>query len=134
MSTLMIAKGTFEVSMTAEPPYDVVDGVSLARAGFDKTFTGPLEATSIVAMLAARTKIADSAGYVALERIVGTLDGRRGSFVVLHMALMTRGAPSLTITIVPDSGTGELTGISGRVNIEIIEGKHFYEIDYAIAA
>jgi hypothetical protein len=129
----MIAKGSFEVAMKAEPPYDTVDGVTLSRASFDKHFWGPLEATSQVQMLAARTAIETSAGYVAIERISGTLEGRRGTFVVVHTGLMARGTPSLSITIVPDSGTGELSGISGRMAIQIVEGKHFYELDYSLA-
>lgn len=128
----MNVKGSFEVKMTPEPPYDVVEGVSLARARFDKTFTGPLEGTSTVAFLSARTSVATSAGYVALERVDAVLEGRRGTFVVVHTGLMNRGVSSLTITIVPDSGTGDLTGISGKMGIEIVEGKHVYELDYEI--
>jgi hypothetical protein len=131
-SDAMNVKGSFEVKMTPEPPYDVVEGVSLARARFDKTFTGPLEGTSTVAFLSARTSVATSAGYVALERVDAVLEGRRGTFVVVHTGLMNRGVSSLTITIVPDSGTGDLTGISGKMGIEIVEGKHVYELDYEI--
>ncbi|MGA9520483.1 MAG: DUF3224 domain-containing protein [Myxococcaceae bacterium] len=125
-------KGTFEISMKSEPPYDTVDGVSLGRACFDKRLSGPLQATSVVQMLAARTPVENSAGYVAVERIVGTLEGRSGSFVVVHTGLMNRGEQSLTITIVPDSGTGELAGISGRMNIQIVERQHHYELEYAL--
>ena len=121
--------GTFEVSMQGEPPFDVHEGVSLSRASFDKKFTGPLQATSKVQMLAARTAVNDSAGYVAVERIVGTLDGKGGSFVVVHTGLMNRGARSLTIHIVPDSGTEALAGIRGTMNIEIVAGQHHYEVD-----
>lgn len=124
-------KGTFEVTMQGEPPFDVHEGVSLSRASFDKKFAGPLQATSKVQMLAARTAVNDSAGYVAVERIVGTLDGKGGSFVVVHTGLMNRGARSLTIHIVPDSGTEALAGISGTMNIEIVAGQHHYEIDCA---
>ena len=130
----MIAKGSFEVTMHAEPPYDAVDGVTLGRAAFDKRFSGPLEGTGSVQMAATRTPVAGSAGYVAVERIQATLEGRRGTFVVLHTGLMNRGTPSLTIQIVPDSGTGELRGIAGTMTIEIAEGKHFYELDYTFAA
>jgi hypothetical protein len=129
----MIAKGSFEVAMQAEPPYDAVDGVTLGRASFEKRFSGALEATSTVQMLAARTPMDDSAGYVAIERIQGVLDGRRGTFVVLQTGIMNRGSRSLTITVVPDSGTAELRGIAGRMTIEIVEGKHFYELDYTLA-
>ena len=129
----MIAKGTFEISMAAEPPYEIIDGVSLGRATFEKKFEGPLDATSKVAMLAARTKVENSAGYVAAERIIGTLDGKPGTFVLLHLGIMTRGAPSLTTVVAPNSGTGQLAGISGRMDIQIVEGKHFYELEYELA-
>jgi hypothetical protein len=131
----MIAKGSFEISAKGEPPYDAVDGVTLGRTTFEKRFAGPLEATSNVQMLGARTPVEGSAGYVAIERIVGALDGKTGSFVVVHNGLMSRGARvGLTITIVPDSGTGQLAGISGRMDIQIVQGKHFYELDYTLGA
>jgi len=130
----MIAKGTFEVTLHPEPPYDDVDGVTLGRVRIDKTFTsGPLEATSVVEMIGARTKIPSSAGYVAIERVRGLLSGKRGSFVLQHSGSMQGGAMSLVVTIVPDSGTGELAGIRGKMVIEIVEGKHFYELDYDLA-
>ncbi len=128
----MNVTGTFEISMKAEPPYDTVDGVNLGRASFDKRFSGPLQATSVVQMLSARTPVENSAGYVAVERIVGMLEGRSGSFVVLQTGLMNRGEQSLTITIVPDSGTGELAGISGKMNIRIVDRQHHYELEYAL--
>ena len=130
----MIAKGSFEVTMHAEPPYDAIDGVTLGRASFDKRFSGPLEGTGSVQMLAARTPVAGSAGYVAVERIQGALEGRRGTFVVLHTGLMNRGTSSLIVQIVPDSGTGDLRGIAGKMAIEIMDGKHFYELDYTFPA
>jgi hypothetical protein len=128
----MIAKGTFEVTMAGEPPYEIVDGVSLSRASFEKKFEGPLDATSTLAMLATRTKVETSAAYVAIERIIGTLDGKPGTFVLLHLGLMSHGAPELTTVIAPDSGTGELAGISGHMSIQIVEGKHFYELEYEL--
>ena len=128
----MKSSGTFEVKMTGEPPYDERAGVTLGRASFAKTFAGPLTATSTVQMLAARGPIANSAGYVALERIVGELDGHAGSFVVVHMGLMNRGQQSLTIRIVPDSGTDGLTGIAGVMTIDIVSGQHNYTIDYTM--
>lgn len=130
----MIVNGSFEVKMSGEPPYEVVDGVSLSRASFDKRFSGALEATSQVQMLAARTPVPNSAGYVALERIVGKLEGREGSFVVVHLGLMNQGAQSLTISIVPDSGTGALAGIAGQMSIRIEGGQHFYALDYTLPA
>jgi hypothetical protein len=128
----MIAKGSFDIKMTAEPPYDAVEGVALGRAHFDKRFSGPLEATSTVQMLSARTPVEGSAGYVGVERISGVLDGKRGTFVVVHTGVMRKGTRQLlSVTVVPDSGTGELAGISGRMDIQIVEGKHFYELDYS---
>jgi hypothetical protein len=84
-------------------------------------------------MLSATTSVKGSAGYVAIERVSGTLQGKRGSFVLQHAGVMTRGAPQLTVTVVADSGTGELTGLSGTMNIVITDGRHSYEFDYAFA-
>ncbi|MDB4929304.1 MAG: hypothetical protein JWM10_1788 [Myxococcaceae bacterium] len=129
----MNANGTFEITMHPDAPYDVVDGVSLGRIRFEKRFSGPLEATSVVQMIGARTPVEGSAGYVAIERVTGSLDGRQGTFVLQHSGVMTRGAPSLSVTVVPDSGTGALAGLSGRMEIEVVEGKHRYGFEYAIA-
>ena len=123
----MIAKGTFEITTHPEPPYDVVDGVTLAHVRLEKRFTGALDAASSVHMIGARTPVGGSAGYVAIERVTGALEGKRGTFVLQHSGVMTRGAPSLHVTIVPDSGTGALAGISGRMDIQIVEGQHFYD-------
>ena len=128
----MIVKGTFEVTMQGEPPYETVEQVPFARASFDKRFSGPLEATGKVHMLSARTAESASAGYVALERITGTLDGKRGTFALVHLGLMDRGKSSLTVSIVPDSGTGELKGISGSMTIDIIERQHHYTLDWSL--
>jgi hypothetical protein len=127
-------RGEFDVTSKPEPPYFTGEGITLARVHIDKVFRGPLEATSSLEMLSAMTGVKGSAGYVAVERIVGTLEGRAGSFVVQHTGTMTRGAPSLTITVVPDSGTGDLAGISGTIAVEIIDGRHFYVLRYAIAS
>jgi hypothetical protein len=129
----MIVKGTFELTMHPEPPYDSAQGVTLARVRFDKRFSGALAATSEVHMIGARTPAEGSAGYVAIERVTGTLEGRRGSFVLQHNGVMTRGVASLAVTVVPDSGTDELSGLSGRMEIEIVEGQHCYAFDYQIA-
>ncbi len=126
----MKINGSFEISMKAEPPYDVRDGVVLARVTFDKRLSGALEATSVVHMIAARTPIADSAGYVAIERVEGTLEGKRGSFVLQHNGISHRGVQTLALTVVPDSGTGELTGLSGAMKIEVVDGKHRYDFEY----
>jgi hypothetical protein len=128
----MIVKGSFELTMHPEPPYDTVEGVTLARIRFEKRFAGPLEGTSEVNMIGARTTIEGSAGYVAIERVTGALVGKRGSFVLMHTGLMTRGTPSLSVVIVPDSGTGELTGIFGTMKIVNEGGKHGYELDYEL--
>ena len=106
----------------------------LARMSIDKEFKGDLAATSKGEMLSAGTAVKGSAGYVAIERVIGTLAGRRGSFVLQHNGLMNRGAPHLVITVVPDSGTGELAGLSGTMAIIIADGKHSYELDYSLPA
>jgi uncharacterized protein DUF3224 len=128
----MRAKGRFDVVMNPQPPYDDANGVQLGRISIDKTFTGDLEATSHVEMLSAMTSVKGSAGYVAIERVTGTLQGQRGSFVLQHSGTMTRGAPQLTISVVPDSGSEGLTGIAGALTIEITDGKHFYTFDYTL--
>ena len=105
---------------------------SLGRMNLQKTFRGDLIANGSGQMLAMRSGIDSSAGYVAMERVSGTLHGRHGGFVLQHSGTMTRGAPQLSITIVPDSGTDELKGIAGRLLIEITEGKHFYTLEYTL--
>ena len=127
---MMRASGTFEVQLTPQPSEspDVVPG----RMSIDKRFHGDLEGTSRGQMLAASTSVAGSAGYVAIERFEGTLMGRRGTFVLQHSATMTRGAPDLRIAVVPDSGTGELEGLSGSMTIVIEGGKHSYGFDYTL--
>jgi hypothetical protein len=128
----MNVKGSFEAKATPDPSSDEVDGVSIGRVRVDKKFSGPLDATGKVDMIGARTKVEGSAGYAAVERISGSLEGKRGSFVVLHQGLMNRGELSLSVVIVPDSGTGELTGIRGKMAIRIEGGQHFYELDYEL--
>lgn len=125
-----IVRGTFDVKMTPEPPYSDRDGVTLARATFDKTFHGPLSAKGEVQFLSVRA--GTDAAYVALERIEGTLDGRAGSFVATHKAQASSTGRTLVIEIVPGTGTGELRGITGTIDIEIVEGKHHYAVDYAL--
>jgi hypothetical protein len=124
------ATGTFEVKVT--PQSDDKSDASLGRMSLEKQIHGDLEATSKGQMLTAATDVKGSAGYVAIERITGTLKGRSGSFVLQHSGTMTRGAPSLTITVVPDSGTGQLAGISGTMKITIADGKHSYDFDYTL--
>lgn len=126
------ATGFFEVTMNPLPPYDTADGISLGRTTINKRFHGDLEATSVVEMIGAMTSVRGSAGYVAIERIVGTLAGRSGSFVLQHSGTMTRGEAQLTVSVVPDSGTGELKGISGKMAIDIVEGKHTFSLDFVL--
>jgi hypothetical protein len=112
----------------------VSDGVSLGRVSIKKQFTGDLEGTSSAEMIGARGEVKGSAGYVAIERIVGSLGGRSGSFVLQHFGVMTRGTGELTVSVVPDTGTGELRGLAGRMKIDIVEGKHLYTFEYGFEA
>lgn len=130
----MQATGTFEIQMAGEPPFSEEDGVVLARATFTKQFSGDLAGDSIVYFLSARTPVPNSAGYVALERVVGTLAGRRGTFILQHAGQMAAGTQTLTVTVVPDSATGELRGLAGSLRIDIIEKKHHYTFDYTLGA
>jgi hypothetical protein len=123
------AQGTFEVRMTPQAD-DHATAAGLGRMTIDKTFQGDLAGTSKGQMLGAMTAVPGSAGYVAIERVEGTLGGRRGTFMLQHSGAMTRGAPNLTVIVVPDSGTEQLTGLSGQMAI-IIEGKtHKYDFEY----
>jgi hypothetical protein len=126
------AKGTFEVTLKSVALADAEAGEKLGRMSINKQFAGDLVGTSTGEMLSARTDVKGSAGYVAIERVVGTLDGRKGSFVLQHSAVMDHGNPQSTIVVVPDSGTEELAGITGSFRIDIKEGKHFYEFDYTL--
>jgi hypothetical protein len=124
--------GTFEVKLTPMPAEDKSEGATLGRMTIDKQYHGDLEAKSKGEMLTAGTSVKGSAGYVAIEKVTGTLKGRSGTFAVQHSGTMTRGAPQLTVTVVPDSGTGQLTGLVGKMTIKIAEGKHSYEFEYAL--
>lgn len=126
----MQVKGEFEVKRTPQGELEVGDGHAIGHMRFDKHFHGPLAATSVVQMLALMTDTPGSGAYVALERIAGTLDGRTGSFCMQHNGVMDRGQPSLDLTVIPDSGSGALQGLHGRMRIDIIDGKHFYTFDY----
>jgi hypothetical protein len=123
------AAGTFEVKINPLAAYNSLDA-KLARMSIDKQFHGQLEATSVGEMLSAGTDTKGSAGYVAIERVTGTLNGRRGAFVLQHNATMTRGEPYLNIVVVPDSGSEELLGLSGTMHIVVEKGKHSYEFQY----
>lgn len=126
------AAGTFDVTLTPQTPADGAEAPPWGRMAIAKTFHGDLEGTSRGEMLAAMTEVKGSAGYVAVEKVEGTLGGRTGSFFLQHSGLMDRGAPTLVITVVPDSGTGELAGLEGAMTIEITEGKHFYAFEYRL--
>jgi hypothetical protein len=127
------ASGTFEVKLTPQPTADSAGEAKLGRMSIDKKFSGDLQAISKGEMLAAGTDVPGSAGYVAIERVSGKLSGRKGSFVLQHSGTMTRGAPHLVITVVPDSGTDELVGLSGKMEINIADGKHSYVFEYTLA-
>ncbi|MBS0558045.1 MAG: DUF3224 domain-containing protein [Proteobacteria bacterium] len=126
------ATGPFEVKLKPLAAYD--GDAALARMSIDKRFHGGLEATSVGEMLSAGDP-KGSAGYVAMERVTGALDGRKGSFALMHNATMTLGAPYMNIVVVPGSGTAELTGLTGKMNIVIAPGgAHSYEFDYVFDA
>jgi hypothetical protein len=127
------ASGTFEVQLIPQGNEDKTDGTSLTRMSIDKKFSGDLQGASKGEMLSAMTGTKGSAGYVAIERVLGTLQGRTGTFVLQHTGTMTRGAPQLSVTVVPDSGTGQLVGLAGTLTIKIEGGKHFYDFEYTIA-
>jgi hypothetical protein len=126
------ASGPFEVSLKPLPMDNEPGSEMVGRMSIDKQFSGDLEATSKGQMLTGGTAIKTSAGYVAIELVTGTLKGRKGSFILQHTGVMNRGAPSLVITVVPDSGTGQLEGIRGTMAIKIDGGKHSYELNYTL--
>jgi len=128
------ATGPFDVKIAPQQAdNDIEKAANLARMTIDKQFHGDLEATSKGEMLGTQSEGKGSGGYVALERVTGTLKGKKGGFVLQHSTTMKRGVPNQSIFVVPDSGTGELTGISGKMNIIIAPGaKHSYEFDYTL--
>ena len=128
-----IAKGSFKVKLQPLPFEGQEPGTSLARMSIDKDISGDLSATTRGQMLAAGTGTPGSAGYVAIERVEGSLHGKQGSFALMHTGLMARGTPSLKVSVVPDSGTGELTGLAGDFDILISAGQHNYEFRYTLA-
>ena len=128
----MQAKGEFEVTRIPQEELEIGEGATIGHSRFDKRFRGPLDAVSVVHMLALMTPVQGSGAYVAIERIEGRLDGREGSFFAQHNGVMDRGTPSLVLTVVPDTGTGQLVGLRGRMAIEIVDGKHFYTLDYEL--
>ena len=129
-----IASGSFDIALVPQSLSPTAADASLGRNALDKQFHGELEARSQGEMLSAMGEVQGSGVYVAIERVDGNLNGRRGSFALVHLGTMTRGASTLRVSVVPDSGTGELTGLHGTMSIKIEEGKHTYLFDYAIEA
>jgi hypothetical protein len=129
----MNATGSFDVKINALEPYNNAPETRFGRRSIDKQFHGDLEAVSKGEMLSIGSGADGTSGaYVAIEHVSGSLHGRRGSFALQHNATMTRGAPYLNVIVVPDSGTGELTGLDGKLNIIIANGKHSYEFEYSL--
>lgn len=128
------ATGSFDVTIEPINPNEEVDGVTFMHMSLDKRWTGDFEGTSTGEMLSAGATVDGtmSAGYVAIERMKGSLAGRRGGFVFQHTATMDRGAQSLSITVVPGSGTGELVGLRGSLEVEITGEEHRYAFDYTL--
>ena len=126
------ASGTFDVKITPQAQDENAGGAALGRMTLDKQFHGDLEGAGKGQMLAAGTAVKDSAGYVALEIVSGALRGRSGTFVLQHTGTMNRGTPQLAISVVPDSGTGQLVGLAGKMAITVASGKHSYEFEYTL--
>jgi hypothetical protein len=125
--------GAFTIDTWDAMPYDDQDGVTLSRTRVTKTFTGDMQGTSTAELLMAQAP-EGSAAYVGMERIVGTVNGRAGSFVLHHSATADRGAQSASWTVVPDSGTGELQGLRGQARIDITpDGGHTFTLDYDLS-
>lgn len=130
----MHARGTFEVKLAPQAPSGNAQDSAFGRMTMDKQFRGDLAGTAQGQMLTAMSPVQGSAGYVAIERVTGKLQGRTGTFVLQHSGTMDRGAQQLTISVVPDSGTGELVGLAGQMVIIIADGKHSYEFEYRLPA
>jgi hypothetical protein len=128
------ASGSFEVSIQPLANAEVSADPLLGRFLLNKKFSGDLEASACGHMLSAATGTKGSAGYVAIDQVTGSLDGRQGSFVLQHSGSMKRGVPNLSVMVVPDSGTDGLAGITGTLSINIVDGKHFYDFLYSFAA
>ena len=125
------ASGTFEVKLSPQGPDPHGEAV-LGRMTIDKHFHGELDGPSRGQMLTAGTEVKGSAVYVAVERVHATLHGRAGAFTLHHTGIMNRGAAQLSVSVVPDSGTGELSGLAGQMHIKIADGKHYYDFDYTL--
>ena len=128
------ATGSFEVSLQPLSNAEVSSDALLGRILLTKKFSGDLQASARGQMLSAGTATRGSAGYVAIDQVTGELDGRRGSFLLQHSGSMNRGVPTLSIMVVPDSGTEDLAGLTGTLSINIADGKHFYDFLYSFPA
>jgi|HubBroStandDraft_5_1064220.scaffolds.fasta_scaffold00344_5 hypothetical protein len=128
------ATGTFDVKVEAQGEADKGEGSTLGRYSLDKQYHGDLDGIAKGTMLTAGTDVKGSAGYVAMERVTGTLQGRSGSFVLQHSGTMAHGEAQQSITVVPDSGTGQLVGIAGKLTVIIAGGKHSYQFEYSLPA
>lgn len=126
------ATSTFEVKMQPQGDGDLAEGSSLGRMSLEKRFSGDLEASGKGEMLAARSDVPTSAAYVAIERVSGSLHGHEGSFALVHKGVMTKEAQSLVIEVVPDTGTGQLKGLTGTLGIRIEDGRHYYDFEYSL--
>lgn len=125
--------GTFDVTVTPQPATEGIGDPAIGRMALEKVFHGDLSGTSKGQMLASMSpEVKGSAGYVAMERVDGTLHGKRGSFVLQHSSTMNRSVPTQSIVVVPDTGTGELVGLSGSMTISVVEKKHFYDFTFEL--
>lgn len=127
-----VAKGEFVVELLPLAVEGQPDSSKLGRMSIDKTISGDLVATTRGQMLTAMTDVKGSAGYVAIEQVEGALRGRKGTFILQHTGTMDQGSPSLSVTVVPDSGTGELAGLTGQFDITVADGRHSYEFRYTL--
>ena len=127
-----IARGPFDVTLTPQASDPSPDGVTLGRLSLEKRYHGELEAVARGEMLSVGTPVQGSATYVAVERVTGTLHGRRGAFALHHVGVMERGAAQLAVEVVPGSGTGELAGLAGRMEIAVDGPHHRYTLEYEL--
>jgi hypothetical protein len=131
MGNKMKVAGEFQVKLQPMDFYAKgAEGINFGRMSIDKTFSGALEATSKGEMLSVMTP---TKGYVAIEQVIGSLSGKKGSFVLQHFGTMSRGKDSLLLEVIPDSGSAELTGLSGKMLIKVENGKHLYEFEYELS-
>ena len=125
-------KGKFDIKSTPQTLDETTKSIGGMRMTFEKRFHGSLDATSLVSMMGLMNRDLGSGGYVAIEKISGKVDGLQGTFCFQHSSIMQRGVPSQTITIIPDTGTEALTGITGKMTIDIVDGQHFYTFEYEL--